>query len=58
MNNKEKLANILMKILKREKYQVLWVLGQELYFLGNYYKGRKIHLMKYEDLVENPKKIL
>ena len=27
------------------------------YFLGNIIKGRKIHLMKYEDLVENPKKI-
>ena len=27
------------------------------YFLGNIIKGRKIHLMKYENLVENPKKI-
>ena len=26
------------------------------YLSWKYYRGRKIHLMKYEDLVENPKK--
>ena len=26
------------------------------YLSWKHYKGRKIHLMKYEDLVENPKK--
>ena len=42
--------------LKKSTEKVLWVHGQVNYFLGKLLQRKKIHLMKYEDLVENPKK--